>query len=793
MLTGRVPFEGDTALSIAMKHKGETPRNPKQLNPNIPDDLSGVILKCMEKDKAKRYQSAPEVCSELDKIEKGIPTTERVVPERKPLTSREVTIKFSLRKLAMPALAGIALIIAVMIVLRFIPKKKAVLAPKIENSVAVISFENQTGDKSYDYLQKAIPNLLITNLEQTGQLYVATWERLHDLLKQIKKSNVEIIGSDLGFELCRMEGIKSIVLGTFTKAGNMFATDVKVLDAETKRLLKSSSSKSEGVDSILKTQIDELSREISKGIGIATEKIAAGQLPVAEVTTPSMEAYNYFLRGNEEKWKYYFDDARNFLEKAVELDPTFAMAYRSLSMVYAWLGETRAGNEALEKAMTYARKATEKERLYIEADYAAYIENDQEKSIRLLEQIVSKYPREKEAHVLLAAPPHLAFKNLDKVIEELNKALQLDPNYGIAINHLAMLWRTKGDFEKALELFKKYASVSPGDANPIDSMANLYFRMGRIDEAIAKFKEALSVKPDFFWSISGLQYIYALRQDYSEAMKWLDQWIAVTKSPGKALDGYWLKGFYWAWLGSVGKASSEFQRAIEIADKLGNEDRKAWVDETKAWTYYERGEFELSRNYFKNTSAFYAKNYPDDKSYKADVGFYNGLMDLKQGRIDSAKSRLTEMKALLPKSEIDKDYSCNYLSGEILLAEGKPKEAISLLEKAPPQILASLAYSERLISYNFPFLKDVLGRAYEQNKEIDKAIAEYERLTTFNPKSEEHYLIHPKYYYRLARLYEQKGLPAKAAWNFQRFLDLWKDADPGQPEVEEAKKRLAGL
>jgi len=397
MATGRVPFEGDTALSIAMKHKGEIPKDPKFLNPHIPEDISSVILKCLEKDGLNRYQSAAEVHSELDKIEKGIPTTERVVPEHKPLTSREITVKFSLRKLVLPALALIALIIAAVIVWRFIPKKKPVLAPKIENSVAVISFENQTGDKSYDYLQKAIPNLLITNLEQTGNLY----------------------------------------------------------------------------------------------------------------------------------------------------------------------------------------------------------------------------------------------------------------------------------------------------------------------------------------------------QDYPEAMKWLDQLISVAKSPGRAMDGYWLKGFYWAWLGSVEKASSEFQRAIEIADKLGNEDRKAWVDETKAWTYYERGEFELSRNYFKNTSAFYAKNYPDDKSYKADVGFYNGLMDLKQARIDSAKSRLTEMKALLPKSEIDKDYSCNYLSGEILLAEGKPKEAISLLEKAPPQILASLAYSERLISYNFPFLKDVLARAYEQNGQIDKAIAEYERLTSFRLRTKE--------------------------------------------------------
>jgi serine/threonine protein kinase len=99
MATSRVPFAGETALSIAMKHKGETPKSPKELNPNLPADLSGLIMKCLEKDKDKRYQTAVEIRTDLERIEKGIPTTERVVPERKPLTSRQITVQFSLKKL----------------------------------------------------------------------------------------------------------------------------------------------------------------------------------------------------------------------------------------------------------------------------------------------------------------------------------------------------------------------------------------------------------------------------------------------------------------------------------------------------------------------------------------------------------------------------------------------------------------------------------------------------------------------------------------------------------------------
>ncbi len=345
MVTGRVPFEGETPLSIAMKHKSEAPRDPKELNSQIPDDLSRVILRCLEKDKEKRYQGAEAVLSELANIEKGMPTTERVIPERKPITSREITVTIGMKKLLIPALVVIALAIIGIAIWQLIPGREPV-----KTSVAVINFENQTGDKAYDYLQEAIPNLLITSLEQSRYLQVTTWERMHDLLKQIGKQDVEIIDKDLGFELCRMDGVSAVVLGSFIKAGDVFATDVKVLDVETKELLKSASSKGEGVGSILERQIGELSRDISRGVGISERKIEEAQPRIAEVTTSSMDAYNYFLRGREDLEKFYYDQARQSLEKAVELDPNFAVAYLWLARSYSSLGERKAKNEAYEKA-----------------------------------------------------------------------------------------------------------------------------------------------------------------------------------------------------------------------------------------------------------------------------------------------------------------------------------------------------------------------------------------------------------------------------------------------------------
>ncbi len=150
------------------------------------------------------------------------------------------------------------------------------------------------------------------------------------------KEDVEVIDRKLGFELCQMEGIETIVLGSYIKAGETFATDVKVLDVESKKLLKSSSSKGEGVSSILKTQIDELTRDISDGLGLARDRDEPEISKMADVTTSSMEAYRYYLEGWENYRKLYYNDAqRNLSKKLLSLIRTLPWLIHTL--LYRWI------------------------------------------------------------------------------------------------------------------------------------------------------------------------------------------------------------------------------------------------------------------------------------------------------------------------------------------------------------------------------------------------------------------------------------------------------------------------
>lgn len=269
---------------------------------------------------------------------------------------------------------------------------------------------------------------MITSLEQSQYFSVMTWERMSDLLKQIGKEDIDLVDRNLGFELCRMEGVDTIVLGSFAKAGDMFATDVKVLNVATKNLLKSASSKGEGQGSIIKTQIDELSKEISRGAGISENRIESTQQRIADFTTSSIEAYNFYFKGWEAANKLYYEDARKLFLEAVEIDPTFAEAYSGLGWIYGVVGEITAQREAWEKAKSYAGKAAEKERLFIESGYAYYIEKDTEKGLRMLRQLIARYPKEKNTHHILGWCYH-GIGLFEEAIVEYEKALELDPNY----------------------------------------------------------------------------------------------------------------------------------------------------------------------------------------------------------------------------------------------------------------------------------------------------------------------------------------------------------------------------
>ncbi|MCP3684113.1 MAG: protein kinase, partial [bacterium] len=167
MVTGRLPFEGETALSVAMKHKGETPKDPEEYNPQISNDMNSLILKCLEKEKESRYQEAGELLSELNNIEQGIPTTDRVVPRRKTTTSKEITVTLSMRRVLVPLL----LVVGVVVVGVVIWKPWSEGAGQI--SIAVLPFDDLSQNNELEHWSNGLALELLTRLDTIESIKVS--------------------------------------------------------------------------------------------------------------------------------------------------------------------------------------------------------------------------------------------------------------------------------------------------------------------------------------------------------------------------------------------------------------------------------------------------------------------------------------------------------------------------------------------------------------------------------------------------------------------------------------------
>jgi len=450
---------------------------------------------------------------------------------------------------------------------------------------------------------------------------------------------------------------------------------------------------------------------------------------------------------------------------------------------------------AYQKAAQHYQKAPERERLMVASALAANVEKDLEKSFGLMKEVVEKYPKYKWAHFYLGIG-YERQKMPSEAIEQLTIALQLDPTFGAALNQLGYVYAESGEFERAIDCFRRYADVNPGDANPFDSMAELYFKMGRLDEAIAKYKEVLEINPHFSRTNLGLAYMYVLKEQFAEGMASVQQFISQASSPGLKAEGYWNRSIisYYA-VGKLHESLSDLDKARELFGAVGEERWIALTDLLTGWIQYDRREIEASRRAFEKFFYFEETHNPRSGS-QAERAFAFGLLALAAGQIPDARSKLAEMDSLVPAvppSAINNArYHRDLLYAELLVAADSVDEAVRVIEKSGLPDLPNFD-SEQLLWYNIPYMRDVAASASIKKGAIDKAIVEYEKIVTCDPKSSDRRLILPKYHYALAKLYEQQGLHGKAVQQYERFLALWKDADPDWVELKDAKSRMIRL
>ncbi len=324
MLTGRVPFRGKSPISIAFKHKTEKPKDPRVYNDQIPEDFSRLVLKCMEKDKAKRFQNVDELYEELESVEENIPTTERVLPKKKPTTTKQITLTFTWWKFIAPVLLLVA---ALVILLVPFSRKGLDVDP---NRFMVAIFENQTGEGSLDSYGRVAADWITQSLSQIEEGEAVP---VSDTIESLRTLGIETGGTQ---KLARLRDLAkktdsgTIISGFYTLTGGILQFNTNIIDANRGKPIHTLESVSGPGESPMEV-IETLRQRIMGTLAIYFSQIPSRARRLLQA--PLFEAYQEYLNGMDAFGQDYSQALIHF-EHAVEIDPEFPAPCIRMAIIY---------------------------------------------------------------------------------------------------------------------------------------------------------------------------------------------------------------------------------------------------------------------------------------------------------------------------------------------------------------------------------------------------------------------------------------------------------------------------
>jgi TolB-like protein/tRNA A-37 threonylcarbamoyl transferase component Bud32/Flp pilus assembly protein TadD len=485
MITGEPPFEGETPLIVAMKHKTQRPRDPRELSPQIPEELSRLILRCLEKDREKRYQSADEVLMSLKAVEKGLPSTRGVTTEKvRPKTSRRFK---PLWISAIIVFAAAAVVAGYLFFgrnwLKETPAGGKSAGERYKSSIAVLPFQDLSPEKDQESLSNGITEDLITKLATISQLKVISRTSV------MRYKNVQKDIREIGKEL----GVATILEGSIQKEGDNVRINVQLINAKDgSNLLAESYDRK--LQSIFTIQ-DDISKAIVNALRI--ELVAGQEYMLVKRYTQDPDAYNLYLEGRVAWNKRTEDGLRKSIElyeKAIAKDPKFALAYAGVADAYNLLA--RMALLPPKEAFARAKEAAEKA-LAIDDSLA-------------------------EGYIALALVKYnYEWDWMDAEID-FNWATGLNPNYATAYQYYGSMLLSLGRFEEAEAKFEKAKELDPGSFPVALSIGALYYYSRQYDRMIKQTREIRRLAPGSPWVHLYLGEAYLEKKSFKKALNELE-------------------------------------------------------------------------------------------------------------------------------------------------------------------------------------------------------------------------------------------------------------------------------
>jgi tetratricopeptide (TPR) repeat protein len=418
----------------------------------------------------------------------------------------------------------------------------------------------------------------------------------------------------------------------------------------------------------------------------ADSKTAKTKTPTDKIsiTTSSEPARECYLKGRDLNERLRGTDARAQFEKAVALDPNFALAYVGLANTS---GTPKEFFEATTRAVSLAPKVSEGERHMILA-LQAQMNGDPAAVLNHFNALVKLFPKDERAHTMLGNT-YFGRQDYPSSIEHFEEAIQINPSFSAPYNQLGYAYRFMGRYDEAEKTFKKYTELIPDDPNPYDSYAELLMKMGRFDDSIKTYQKALSLDPNFVSSYVGIGNDYLYMGDPEKARSSFAKINEVARNTGERRTSHlWMAASY-VYEGKTSKAIDEIKAGSALAQQENDAGAQAADLNQIGDILREAGQFDQALASYKQSVALLEKSQVPEEVKAAgrrNLIFEEGRVAVMKNDLPTAKTKSADYaKQVAVKSRPFEVRQQHELAGMIALAEKHGDAAAAEFKQANQQ------------------------------------------------------------------------------------------------------------
>jgi serine/threonine protein kinase/tetratricopeptide (TPR) repeat protein len=731
MATGRVAFEGSTSGEICGAILHQQPEPPAQLNPALPASVEAIIVKALEKDSNLRYQHAGDIRTDFERIKRDTESGRRSTASA--AAPRAAASRFA----GFWKVSAVVLLIGVLVAGGFYLRSHRHQALTGKDTVVLADFANTTGNPIFD---DTLKTALSVSLRQSPFLNVLSDANVARTLQQMTRPPGTKLTPDVARELCQRAGGSAYLAGTIATLGSEYVLGLKAVSCQNGNTLAEEQVTASSKENVLDA-LGAAATKLRSELGESLATVQKFDVPLEQATTGSLDALNAYGLALSTWDKKGDRDSLPIFQKAVELDPKFAVAYGALATIYYNLGNSELARLNAAKAYELRDRVTETEREAIEARYYAYVTGELEKAVQVYALAVQNYPGSAGAY-----------------------------------NHLANEEGELGEYEESVENYRKAMLLDPARASTYSNLATALLVLDRVDEASAVLAEAGKRQLQTDALLQAAYWVAFLRDDKAEMERLIQHSPDVPGAQATLLSE---QSDTEAYHGHFEKARELSRAAENLLQRDGNQEWAARVLALAALREAEVGEYERARDYISQAQKL---------SHGEDVTTLEALVLAQTGSIHQAEALCRELEKQWPRGTYVQKYWLPLIRAEIDLQQRQASKAIDDLGVSTPLELANPGATP--VATLYPAY--VRGQAYLALGDSAKAVTEFEKLTD-GRGIVLNFPLGVLANVQLARAYNLLGDSVKARESYKTFLGLWKDADPTIPILKQAKAEYTKL